>query len=195
VHSDIGGYVSLSVRIAGHKEPIYARSKELLMRWMELAAFTSVFRTHEGLDPSVAAQFDTDAETLNHLVRFATIYQALGFYRRSLVTEASTRGYPVVRHPFLHYPDDPTVRSLRYQFLLGADLLVAPVLDRGATSVRVYAPQGTDQWVNIWSGEDLGAAGAWHEAPAPMGQPAVFVRHGSPTQERLQEELSTRGLL
>ena len=98
---------------------------------MELNAFTALFRTHEGLIPSISAQIDTDAETLSHLARFALVYKSLALYRKMLVDEASKLGHPVVRHLFLHYPDDPNVHELRYQYLLGPDFLIAPFLDEG----------------------------------------------------------------
>ena len=48
-----------------------------------------------------------------------------------LVKEASETGLPVVRHPFIHYPNDPEVPGLEYQFMVGTELMVAPVLDPG----------------------------------------------------------------
>ena len=66
VHSDTGGYVAVKVSVDGRQIPVIARTPELLMRWMELNAFTAVFRTHEGLDPAISAQFDTNAATLAH---------------------------------------------------------------------------------------------------------------------------------
>jgi alpha-glucosidase len=81
----------------------------------------------------------------------------------------------VVRHPFLHDPDDPNTWGLRWQFLLGPDLLVAPVLDRGATAVEVYFPHEGD-WLDLWTGAPVGVNGAWSRHPAPLGRPAVFLR-------------------
>lgn len=125
---------------------------------MELNAFTVVFRTHEGNDPEANVQFDSDRETLLHFDRCARIYRAWSFYRRQLVDEAARSGLPVVRHLFLHYPDDSEVWDLSHQqFLVGRDLLVAPVLDPGRDSVRVYLPRG--RWVHVWR------PGAWTSAP------------------------------
>ena len=98
VHSDTGGYVAVKVSVDGRQIPVIARTPELLMRWMELNAFTAVFRTHEGLDPAISAQFDTDAATLAHTVRFARVYKGLAAYRKGLVAEAAATGAPVVRH-------------------------------------------------------------------------------------------------
>ena len=190
LHSDTGGFVAAEIK--GY--PVIARSKELLMRWMELNAFTALFRTHEGLIPSISAQVDTDAETLSHLARFGLIYKALGFYRKRLVDEASKLGYPVVRHLFLHYPDDTTVYTLRYQYLLGRDFLIAPVLDKGATSVRVYLPKG--EWVHLWSGTSFDAkSGEWIQVAAPLGQPGVFFKKDSDAGEELVSTLRELGIL
>src|SRR5215203_10922 len=58
-HSDIGGYTALDNPLL-----TYHRSKELLLRWIELGAFTTVFRTHEGNIPEVNHQIYSDRETL-----------------------------------------------------------------------------------------------------------------------------------
>jgi alpha-glucosidase len=161
---------------------------------MELNAFTAVFRTHEGLDPAIAAQFDTDAATLAHTVRFARVYRGLAAYRKGLVAEAAATGAPVARHLFLHYPADANVKGLRYQFLLGADLMVAPVLDRGAEAVEVYFPEG-DAWVDLWTGAAAGTPGEWARMPAPLGTPAVFLRQGAPAGQAILSGLRAEGVL
>jgi sulfoquinovosidase len=63
----------------------------------------------------------------------------------------------VARHLFLHYPHDRNVYGLRYQYLLGPDLMIAPVVDKEATSVEVYWPQGTE-WIDLRTGVDTGKA-------------------------------------
>ena len=68
--------------------------------------FQSIFRTHEGLKPNWAHQFDSDKETLQHIARFSNVYNAWHKYRRALVAKPLKKGWPVVRHPFLHYPDE-----------------------------------------------------------------------------------------
>jgi len=177
LHSDTGGFNAFAFKLADRDIPLIARSNELLMRWEELSAFNSVFRTHEGLNPGISAQFDTDAETLAHFARMAKVYKALGFYRRQLVDEAARTGHPVVRHPFLQYPDDPNT-YLRYQFMYGTEFMVAPVLDPGARSVQMYLPKG--DWVNLWTGESVSVpVGRWIEVPAPLGAPGVFYKQSS----------------
>ena len=168
-HSDIGGYT-----VIDHPLLTYHRSKELLMRWTELAAFTTVFRTHEGNIPEVNHQIYSDEETRLHFSRFAKIYASWKPYRMELVKEASETGLPVVRHPFVHYPDDPEVLGLEYQFMVGPDLMMAPVLDPGKETIEVYLPAG--RWVHLWSGRKYGSLdkGVYETMRAPIGEPAVF---------------------
>jgi alpha-glucosidase (family GH31 glycosyl hydrolase) len=173
-HSDIGGYTTIDHRLLK-----YHRSKELLLRWIELAAFTTVFRTHEGNRPKVNHQIYSDEETLRHFSRFAKIYASWKPYRIELVKEAYETRLPVVRHPFVHYPDDPEVYGLDYQFMVGRNLMVAPILDPGKEKVEVYLPAG--RWVHLWSGRKYGSLdkGVYERVRAPIGEPAVFYEERS----------------
>jgi alpha-glucosidase (family GH31 glycosyl hydrolase) len=189
-HSDVGGYTAIDNLLFK-----YHRSKELLLRWIELGAFTTVFRTHEGNIPEVNHQIYSDRETLTHFARFAKVYAAWKPYRMELVKEASETGLPVLRHPFIHYPDDLEVPGLDYQFMVGPELMVAPVLDPGEDSVEVYFPAG--RWVHLWTGERYGSPqrGVNETVPAPVGEPAVFYKEDSAEGTRFREELERGGLL
>lgn len=171
-HSDIGGYTTLH----GMK-----RSKELFMRWAEMAAFTPVMRTHEGNRPGDNHQFDTDEDTLLHLASMTRLYKHLKPYLKAAVTENASKGMPVQRPLFMHYEDDAESYNIQYQYLLGRDLLVAPVYKQGATSWEVYLPE--DQWIHVWSGRKF--SGGWIEVDAPLGQPPVFYRENSVQTELL----------
>ena len=189
-HPDVGGYTAIENPLIG-----YSRSKELLMRWTELGAFTAVFRTHEGNRPELNHQFYSDAETMRHFGRLAKVYAAWAPYRRELVDEASRTGLPVVRHPFVHYPEDPEAHGLEYQFMVGSEFMVAPVLEPGERSVEIYLPAG--RWVHLWTGEIYGSTikGVWMNAEAPIGEPDVFYREGSDAGEDFGAELRREGLL
>ena len=189
-HTDIGGYTAID-----HPLLKYYRSKELLMRWIELAAFTAVFRTHEGNRPEVNYQIYSDEETLQHFSRFAKVYAAWEPYRIKLVEEAAYTGLPVVRHPFIHYPHDPEVYGQDYQFMVGSEFMVAPILDPSEETVKVYLPAG--RWVHVWSGKAYGslAEGVYEAVRAPIGEPVVLYKEGSEAGRRFREELERRGLL
>src|SRR5215211_6660588 len=189
-HSDIGGYTAIDNPLLE-----YHRSKELLLRWIELSAYTTVYRTHEGNRPRATPQIYTDRQTLPHFSRFARVYAAWKPYRMELVKEAAETGLPVVRHPFVHYPHDPEVYGLDYQFMVGPDFMVAPVLDPGEEEVEVYLPAG--HWVHLWSGRRYGSPteGVYETVDAPIGEPAVFYREGSEAGLRFREELERQDLL
>ncbi len=165
-HSDVGGYTSLFGNV---------RSEELILRWYELGAFSPVFRTHEGNRPDDNLQIDSTPELAQGFVRWSRVHAALAPYVRHLVTEAQERGLPAQRALFLHYPEDRETFTIQDQYLYGADLMVAPVIEAGASMREVYLPQGN--WRHLWSGRDY--APGWHDVPAPIGQPPVFTREGS----------------
>ncbi|KAL7097725.1 hypothetical protein ACP275_10G161300 [Erythranthe tilingii] len=191
-HSDIGGYCSVSLPFFK-----YQRSEELLLRWMELNAFTTVFRTHEGNKPSCNSQFYSNQRTLSHFSRCAKIYKAWKFYRIELVKEASEKGLPVCRHLFLHYPEDEYVQTLTYeQFLVGTEILVVPVLDKGKGVVKVYFPQREScSWKHVWTGKIYPKQGSESWVEARIGYPAIFVKEGSEIGETFLRNLKVYDIL
>ncbi|GER51900.1 alpha-glucosidase-like [Striga asiatica] len=193
-HSDIGGYCSMSLLPFFTK---YKRSEELLIRWMELNAFTTVFRTHEGNKPQSNTQFYSNERTLSHFSRFAKIYNAWKFYRIQLVKEAPEKGLPVCRHLFIHYPDDEQVQMLTYeQFLVGTEILVVPVLDKDKEFVKVYFPKGeVCSWKHAWSGKIYSEKGCVNLVAARIGYPAVFVKDGSKVGETFLHNLREQSVL
>ena len=167
-HSDIGGYTSLFGNV---------RTPELLMRWTEMAAFTPVMRTHEGNRPRDNLQIDQSPDVLAHFARFTRIWCHLAPYLRALSDQAATRGLPVQRPLFLHFPNDPECYAIQDQYLYGPDLLVAPVQRPGAADWSVHLPTGAD-WTHLWSAKTH-HGGSRINVPAPIGQPPVFYREGS----------------
>ena len=182
-HSDVGGYTSLHGNV---------RTEELMFRWYELGAFTPVMRTHEGNRPDDNLQIDSTPELLAGFVRWSRVHAALGPYVRHLCNEASATGLPAQRALFLHWPDDRETFTIQDQYLYGADLMVAPVIEEGAVARRVYLP-GTRStvWRHLWSGADF--APGWHEMAAPIGSPPVFYRPDSAHAELFASLPSVRG--
>lgn len=167
-HTDIGGYMSLY----GNR-----RTPEVLMRWAEMAAFTAMMRTHEGNRPEENLQIDSSPALLSHFARMTRLFRAMAPYRRAVVAEASARGVPLQRALFLKFPDDEAGYGVQDEFLLGPDLLVAPVAAEGACSWPAYLPGGAD-WTHLWSGTTH-PGGQQVTIPAPLGEPPVFFREGS----------------
>ncbi|MGH8296777.1 MAG: alpha-glucosidase, partial [Steroidobacteraceae bacterium] len=168
-HSDIGGYTSLFGNV---------RNAELLQRWAEMAAFTAVMRSHEGNRPRNNLQIDEDPQVLAHFARMTRMHRHLAPYLRALTAEAVATGLPLQRPLFLHFQDDRDAFADQTSYLLGADLLIAPVIEAGAQRRRAYLPAGT-RWRHLWSGEEL-PGGAEAQVEAPIGRPPVFFRADSP---------------
>ncbi|WP_439234847.1 alpha-glucosidase [Lonepinella koalarum] len=167
-HSDIGGYTSLF----GHR-----RTKEVFERWVDMAAFTPMMRTHEGNRPDENFQFDQDSSTIAHLARMTKIYCHLVPYLKSLVDEAYTKGYPVQRPLFVHFEQDINTYDIQDQYMYGAELLVAPVHKQGVTEWRVYLPSG-ETWISVWTAQEI-QGGQTITVPAPIGKPPLFYRKNS----------------
>ena len=123
----------------------YVRSKELFLRWCEVAAFSCMYRSHLGTLPTNNWQFDSDEETLTHFFKMAVVFQSWDFYRQDLMKEASELGWPVIRHMLMVYPNNSKVyeEELNQQFMVGNELLVAPVLKAGQDKVHVFLPNNT----------------------------------------------------
>jgi len=175
-HSDTGGF-STFLRVR--------RSPELMLRWAEMNAFSPVFRSHEGIRPDNNAQFDAP-EVIEGYARMSRIHAALKPYLLGLDRENHSRGVPVTRPLFFYYGGEEDYTQ-PYEYLLGRDILVAPVLEEGRTDWEVYLPQ--DDWVHLWTGKAY--SGGRHAVPAPVGLPPVFYRRGS---EYLTEFLALRNL-
>ncbi|MDP8256524.1 MAG: glycoside hydrolase family 31 protein [Candidatus Alcyoniella australis] len=164
------------------------RTKELFLRWTELGAFTPVMRTHDGLLKEENHSFDSDAQTLQHFSRMARIHGALLPYFMQLADEAVQRGLPMLRHTCLVDPDWSGSYIAHEQWMIGNDLLFAPVVRKGEDWVQVLFPQG--QWEHLLTGERFeGRTSA--VVDAPLGAPAAFVRVGEPLELRrlVQEAL------
>lgn len=146
-------------------------TKELFQRWTELGAFTPVMRTHEGNLKDENWSWEKDTETTEHFRRFARVHEALIPDIRAFAQQAAATSVPIVRHLMLEFPDDVESRKISDQFMLGDALLVAPVVEPGATTREVYLPPGT--WYHVWTG-DAFEGGQRLEVPSPVGSPPVF---------------------
>ncbi len=170
-HSDAGGYTTIM-----HM----TRPKELLLRWEEMNVFSPLYRFHEGNQPARNVQFDGDADLLAQLARTSRLHAALKPYLKNCVAECAERGIPVMRPLFYHY-DEPFAYTETTEYLLGRDLLVAPVLTEGAKERVVRFPEG--RWIHLFTGREY--VGGSITVEAPVGRPPVFVRKESPRLEEL----------
>ena len=176
-HSDMGGYTT--------NEQMH-RSKELLMRWEEMNVFSPLMRSHEGNQPTRNVQFDADAQLLQHLAFCGYLHKILAPYIKALEQENYETGLPVMRPLFYHYEEAPAYTE-KYEYLLGREVLVAPVIEKGAVERDVWLPQ--DDWIHLWSGQ--GFSGGTVRVKAPIGQPPVFIKKASPLLHTLLKGVSS----
>ena len=164
-HSDIGGYTTIMKM---------TRSKELLLRWEEMNVFTPLYRFHEGNQPSRNVQFNDDQELLKQLSWCSRAHVALKPYLKVLEKENTEHGTPVMRPLFYHYDEDKAY-SVYDEYLLGRDMLVAPVLKQGVNERVLWLPD--DEWIHVFTGKSFN--GGTYRIDAPVGMPPVFVRKNS----------------
>ncbi len=161
-HSDIGGYTSLlNMR----------RNKDVYKRWFEMNTFTVLMRGHEGLNPDINIQFDADEDILEFASKMSRIHANLKPYLKEAVEKNAKEGVGVVRPLFFYY-DESEAFNNGYEYLLGRDILVAPVLRPNAETQKVYLPN--DEWIHLWTGKEY--TGGTYEFEVPYGQIPVFVR-------------------
>lgn len=149
---------------------------ELFVRWLQFATFTPFFRNHTNLgtidqEPWALGQAVEDIGRTYLNLR----YQLLPYFYCLFATARAT-GAPIMRPLLWHYQNDPVAVACGDQFLVGRDLLVAPVLRPGAVARSVYLPN--EVWINFWTGERL-AGGGHVVAEAPLGTIPLFVRAGA----------------
>lgn len=184
-HSDIGGYTMVK------EGPIsYLRNKELLVRWTEMSAISdAILRTHPGNLPNESWQVYSDDATMKCFSRLVGLHNILLPYRSALMNEATFQGHPIVRPLWFHFPEDSYALDVTNQFMLGQDILAAPVLNPGKTSTTVYLPIGG--WINLWSGQPAGRVEVASNitVPAPMGFPPMFARINSDVSKTLPPQL------
>lgn len=141
-NTDIGGY--FDYHTGG------AADAELYTRWAFWAALSPVFRVHNSSSNGVRMPWFFGDETLAHWDKAARLHLAVAPLIMQLWQEAQTTGIPPTRGLWLHYPDDKRARAEDQEWLLGPDVLVAPVIEQGATTREVYLPQGC--WEHVESG-------------------------------------------
>lgn len=156
-------------------------NEELCARWIALAAVGYPFaRSHSDIHSSRQEPFLWDSVAETARTTLSMRYSLLPYWYTAL-QEAHATGAPVMRPMWLNYPQDEVTHRQDRQFMVGTALLVVPVLEPGATSVRGYFPGGTTWHSMFDDGQTIDAqSGAqWVEVPAPMTSIPLYVAGGS----------------
>jgi len=158
---------------------------ELLCRWIQAAMFSPLFRNHaaKGTKDQEPWRFSKEVVDINR--KYIELRYKFLPYIYDLFYKGEKTGLPVMRPLVLHYPNDPEVRNMNSEFLTGENILVAPVLEQGATKRMVYLPEGT--WYDYWTGEKLEGK-QYILKDAPIDVCPMYIKAGSiiPTYEVVQ---------
>ena len=162
VGADVGGF-------QGHS------NAELFLRWMQYGTLTPFCRNHSEIGNIDQYAWAFGAVVLN-LVREAIRlrYRLLPYLYAAFLRAAET-GAPVQRPLVFDYQYDTTVCDIDNEYLLGPDLLVAPVVEAGATARQVYLPAGT--WYDWHTG--VRVSGGFLVAATPMDRIPMYARGGA----------------
>ncbi|HKD07747.1 MAG TPA: TIM-barrel domain-containing protein [Bryobacteraceae bacterium] len=161
--TDIGGFI-----------PTKDFTGELYARWFQFAAFTPLFRSHgrdwrlhmptgwntgeigiretNNFHPDPSELRDPSIEPVCR--KYLELRYRLMPYLYSAVKETCETGMPIMRAMWLHYPQDQIATARGDQYLYGRDILVAPVVEKGATTRSVWLPAG--DWYDFWTKEKFG---------------------------------------
>lgn len=149
---------------------------ELLTRWVEAACFSPLFRNHSSKGSKRQEPWLFGNEVVNIYRKYVKLrYQFLP-YLYDLFYQGEKTGLPVMRPLVLHYEDDPETHNLNGEFLVGENLLVAPVLEQGATQKMVYLPEG--DWYDYWTGEKKSGR-QYILRDAPLDMCPIYMKAGS----------------
>ena len=163
--------------------------RELLVRWFQWGCYCPVMRLHGDRQPTqkvcrkdgtpvLTSGYDNEVwsfgeEAYPILVKYMQRRETMRPYVRELMNEAHEKGTPLMRAMFYEFPSDPACAGLKDQYMFGSRYLVAPVMEAGARSRKVYLPEGE------WRDVDTGAAyegGQTVCVDAPLERMPVFER-------------------
>jgi len=176
------------------------RSDEVYLRWVQCYAFSSIMWAH-GHPWRSKLPWIRGPRVEAIVRRYIELRYRLIPYIYTLARRACTTGAPFVRALVLDYPEDANAYALGSEFLLGHDLLIAPVLEEGATTWDVYLPQGQGSISGHTDGMRAGEPSArrltsrrpWWLGVRPTGRLLRKMATGT-SRQRSGHCLSTSGL-
>ncbi|KAG9354306.1 hypothetical protein AGOR_G00008030 [Albula goreensis] len=160
----IGGNVYPNRTDGGRRLP----DRELYIRWLELSAFMPAMQFS-------VPPWEYDAEVIQIAQRFTALHETLVAPRvLELAGEVLDTGDPIIRPLWWIATGDETAYKIDSQFLIGDDLMVAPVLEPGKQERDIYLPAG--RW-RSYKGEIFDNKGPLHltDYPVDLDEIAYFV--------------------
>lgn len=173
----LAGVSAYAHDVAGYT-PLVAppSTKELYFRWSQVGAFSPVMRTHEGRDYTLNHNWNTDPETTAEFVRRASFHLRLNPYLTRL-HELSTQGIHGTMVPVaMRFPRRPESLRAEYDFMLGHEFFVAPVVEDGARERTFWLPPG--RWYDLETGAALDG-NREHTVDAPLDTIPAYLAAGA----------------
>ena len=149
---------------------------ELLVRWYQVGCFSTLFRNHSAMGTRRQEPWLFGREKLDIIRRYVELRYELIPYFYDLFHEHLSTGLPVMRPLVLEYEKDVNTHNMNDEFMIGSELLVAPVIEQGATKRLVYLPEG--EWFDYWTKEHI-AGGQYIIRDAPLDTCPVYVKAGA----------------
>ncbi|RMI35909.1 alpha-xylosidase [Streptomyces triticirhizae] len=142
-------------------------------RWVQFGLLSSHSRLHGSGSYRVPWEYDEEAVEVTR--DFTRLKNRLAPYLLRAAEQARDRGTPVMRAMVLEFPDDPSCHPLDRQYMLGENLLVAPVFSEDG-EVEYYVPAGT--WTHLLTGERVSGPG-WRRERFGFDSLPLLARPGS----------------
>ena len=161
--SDVGGFIGLA-------------NVELLVRSYQISFLAPFCRNHKVIDGYDGEPWRFGQHYEDIIRKYLKLrYQLLPFLYTTL-EEAHRTGVPLFRPLMLNYQDDPNTYNLDDQFMIGTDLLVAPIVKPDVIRRLVYLPKGV--WYDYWTNKKY-EGGKMISVEAPLETVPMFVRGGA----------------
>ncbi|MEU1485572.1 alpha-xylosidase [Streptomyces sp. NPDC005752] len=142
-------------------------------RWLAFGLLSSHSRLHGNVSYRVPWEFGEEAVDVAR--KFTLLKHRLMPYLYGVAAEAHRTGVPMMRPMLAEFPGDPASRTLDRQYMLGPDLLVAPVFTEDG-EVEYYVPEGT--WTSLLTGERV-TGPAWRHETHGFDSLPLLVRDGA----------------
>jgi len=181
----IGSGLSAQNCATGDVDGIFGGSDSTYTRDLQWKCFTPVLmgmsgwasNNKNGIKDKQPWLFGEPFTSINR--KYLQLKQRMTPYMYTLCAEANHTGVPAVRGLVLEYPDDPVAlgTQTQYEFLLGKDMLVAPVYKSEAKRDSIYFPKG--DWIDYWNGTVYPGNTWMNNYAAPLDKLPLFIRSGA----------------
>jgi len=175
----IGSGFSAQNCATGDIDGIFGGSDKTFTRDLQWKCFTPVLMSMSGWAPKDKQPYVYGEPFTSINRKYLMLKMRLTPYMYTLCNEAYETGVPAVRGLVLEYPDDPVTWGTysQYEFLLGKNILVAPVFRDEEKRDSIYLPEG--KWFDYWDGMIYKGNSTINNFNAPLDKLPLFVRSGS----------------